>query len=355
MKRKQVFILIGGLVLSMGLLLALYAFSPLSKEIYRASFNRKFIPNPLTQKAVMDIEVNSFYIAGQTEDKIYLGNSTAPFHLLITNRVLTDSQHIMLTVKMDSIMDPNRFRLTVDPPYFFLSHGVMPRQLRGKVGDWIAEDLLGVNTAYFVESLPVGASSFVLRSYSTSNKGYELAKVTSTKPFQFNYDLLQKQVDGLFCLDGQLLYNKKLAQLVYLHYYRNEFVVADSNLNLVYRGHTIDTFSRARIKVAKIGDGNESMLAAPPMQINGISCVSEKYLLVQSNLLANNEDLESFENGSIVDVYDLASGIYSGSFYIPRYKNERLLDFELLDNQMVVISDHYLVTYELNLNDQIKL
>jgi hypothetical protein len=350
MNRKQAFILLGCLTLGLGILVALYAFSPLSREIHRASFNRKFLPNPLVQKAVMDIEFNSFYVAGQTEDTIYLGNSTAPFHLLIANRALSDSQHVILNVKIDSILSVGNFKLVVDPPYFFLAHGVMPKQLRGKVGEWKAEDLLGKNVSYFTESLPLGPSSFALRSYSKSRKGYELGKSTLTKPFQFNYDLLQKQIDGLFCLDGQLLYNKHLDQLVYLHYYRNEFIVADSNLNLRYRGHTIDTFSRARIKIAKIGDGSESMLSAPPMQINKVSCVSEKYLLVQSNLLANNENLENFMSGSVIDIYDLTNGEYSGSFYIPHYKGERLSDFELMNNQLTVIFGRYLVSYELNLN-----
>jgi hypothetical protein len=189
MKRKQVFILLVCLLTSLGFLFALYAFSPLSRKIYRANFDREFLPNPLVQKAVMDLEFNSFYIAGQTEDTIYLGNSTAPLHLLITNRALTDSQNVMLTVRLDSIMEPRRFRLTVDPPYFFLAHGVMPRQFRGKTSEWIAEDLLGSKAVYFVESVPLGPSSFVLRSYSPSQKGYELGRVTTAEPFRFNDEL----------------------------------------------------------------------------------------------------------------------------------------------------------------------
>jgi hypothetical protein len=353
MKRNQIFILLGCLVGGVGLLFGLYAFSPLTKELYRGSFDRKFIQySDIEQKAVMDIEYNSFYIAGQTDDTIYLGNSTAPFHLLITNRTLTDSQHVMLKVHLDSILDVGKFSLKVEPPYFYLSHGVMPKQLRGKVGEWEAKDILGDRVSYFDEAVPLGGRSFALRAYSNSQKSSELGKIASSKPFEFHYDLLNKQVDGIFCLDGRLLYNSNTGRLAYVHHYRNEFILADSNLNLLYRGHTIDTFSRARVKVANIGETGQSMMAAPPPQVNGMSCISEKYLLVQSRVMANNEIMQEFLSTTVVDVYDLETGQYLKSFYIQSYKSERPLSFSLIKNHLAVIFDHYLVMYDIDLETQ---
>jgi hypothetical protein len=350
MKRKQLFVLLGCLFACIIILVGLYAFSPLSKEISRNSFERNFTEGPaITQKGILDIEYNSFYIAGATQDKIYLGNSTAPFHLLTTNHVLADTQHIMLRVKLDSMMEPRRFRLSVESPYFFLSHGTMPKLLRGKIGDWEASRFLPDSADYFVEAVPMGPSSLAFRSYSMSTKEYELAKKSTNSSFRFNFDLLQKQIDGLFCVDGQLHYSKELKQLVYLHFYRNEIVLADTNLNLIYRGHTIDTFRRARIKVAEVNkDQNQSMLSSPPMLINGKSCVSGKYLFVQSNLLSINEEIEKFLGSSVIDVYDLAARKYLRSFYIDSYKSNKPTSFRVFGNQLAAIFDHYLVLYELS-------
>jgi hypothetical protein len=304
----------------------------------------------LEEKAVLDMEFNSFYFAGNTRDKIYLGNSTAPFHLMTVDTTLTNPVHTRLSIAgVDSVMDIERFKLTVEPPYFYLMHGQMPLMLRGDMGGkWEARKFLPDSGDFFVEAVPLGASSLALRSYSTFSKSYELAGKSASSPFRFKPDLLQKQIDGLFCLDGQLHYDKELKRVVYTHFYRNEFVVADSDLNLLYRGHAIDTFSHARIKVSNVGSVNESMLSAPPMQINVNSYVSGKYLFLQSNLLAKNEDIGDFIGGAIIDMYDLTDGSYHQSFYIHNYKNFRPADFIVFDDHLAVTFDRYLVLYKMS-------
>jgi hypothetical protein len=150
----------------------------------------------------------------------------------------------------------------------------------------------------------------------------------------------------MFCVEGKIHYNKSQNQMIYIYNYRNEFIVTDSNLNLTYRGHTIDSFRHAQIKIAKTKD-NESMMSRPPMQTNGRSCISEKYLFVQSNLLANNESIESFTNNTVIDIYELENGRYIKSFYIPGYENTKSEDFQVIGNQLLAIHDRHLITYDL--------
>src|SRR5688572_28984708 len=139
MKKAQVIVLVVSLFVSVGILVALYALSPLSRPAYRASFERKFIEGYVrSQEAMIDLGFNSFYIAGYTDNQLYMGNSTAPFHLLKTNLALTDSAHVMLRVKLDSVADFRRFRLMVVPPYFYLAHGVAPVILKGDTSGWQA-------------------------------------------------------------------------------------------------------------------------------------------------------------------------------------------------------------------------
>lgn len=351
MKRKQFLILGGSALMCVAILMLLYAFSPLTKKMYRGGFERKLAPaNDMIERKTFNLGFNSYYIAGITADKIYLGNWTAPLKLVIVNRALTDTSEVKLElVGLDSIMEPGSFKLAVDSPYFFVSHGVLPIILRGEIDNWRAKSIMPDSAYFFVEAVPIGGSSFVLRSFSTTNQGYELAKKTTSAPyFSFNYNLLQKQVDGLFCLDGQLGYSKELNKLVYTHFYRNEFIVADTNLNLVYRGHTIDTFSHARVNVTHIESRNQEMLISPPSQINKRSVISGKYIFIESNLLAKNEDVKNFRNGSVIDVYRLADGNYLHSFYINKYKDIPLSHFSVNNNQLVALFGRHLVVYDLN-------
>jgi len=346
MKKEQIIVLVAALVLSFGILASLYAVSPLSKEMRRASFERNFISNPGAPGPVMDLEFDSFYIAGYSDSTIYFGNSTAPFHLLKTNLTLTDSQHVMLRVDLDGVSDPKRFRLSVASPYFYLAHGVEPIILKGNFSDWTARPFIKDGGYYFSEAVSSGAETFALRSYNGVTQSYELARKTSGN-FKFHNDLLEKQLDGMFCVDGKLMFNRKLNKFVYLYFYRNQFVVADTNLVLNYRGHTIDTFSHVRIKVAEIKAG-ESMMSSPPMMVNGLSCTDGEFLYVQSGLLARNQDYLVFKASVTIDCYRLTDRIYVGSFHIPRYAKQDLTGFQVVNDRLFAIFGKYLVTHHLN-------
>lgn len=351
MKKSHVIILGLCLLFCFGVLFALYALSPISKEIYRAEFKRKFIGrHAVTQKAILDVDYNSFYIAGINNEKIYLGNSTAPAHLLVADVSLKDTAHLRLHLAdVDTVMDPRRFRLTVDSPYFYMAHGIMPLILRGITDNWTASKFMTNEGYFFNEAVPIGKGSFAFRSFHSIEKSWELAKKTADTLI-FHNELLNKQIDGVFCVDGELTFNYDLNRLIFVHFYRNEIVVADTNLSLKYRAHTIDTFSRARIKVATVNtDDNTSMLAAPPMQINSRPFTDHNLLYIHSNVLSSNEVIEHFINDSVVDVYDLSDSCrYRYSFYIPAYKGYKASSVKLKGKTLVAIHDHYLITYDIN-------
>jgi hypothetical protein len=239
----------------------------------------------------------------------------------------------------------------VDSPYFFLSNGIMPNILFGRIESWTAKPIIKNNKSYFAEAIPISANTYALRSFSEKKKGYELGILSKvdTPYFHFKYGILEKQLDGLFCVEGKLHFDKTLGKLVYLYSYRNQYIVMDSNLNIEYRGNTIDTFSRARMKVAHIASKNQNVLASPPTRTNGKSCVSDKYLFVQSHLLSKSEDKERFLKSAVIDVYDLITGSYLQSFYINNHLNYKLSDFKVWNNQVVALFDKYMVIYDVDL------
>lgn len=350
MKRKTLLTLLGCMFAMSGILVALYASSSLSKEIYRGPFERNFKPGFIEQKAVLDLKYNSYYFAGATDNNIYLSNTTSPLHMITAPLDLADTQHVELNlVGIDSIKSPLAFRTVVDSPYVYMFHGTMPFILRGEVNSWNVDNFMGdQEQPYFAEAVPVGKSSFALRYYNTVTKQFDLGKRIIDSPyFDTSFNLLKKQLDGLFCVDGKLHFDKVSSKTIYLYSYRNQFVVADTSLNLSYVGHTIDTFSHVRIKVAQIGS-NDNMLSAPPVQTNLLSTVSGNHLYVQSNILAKNEDKEKFMNNEVIDVYELTTGQYQYSFYVPRYGGKRMLHFRVIGSQLLAINDRYLIQYDKN-------
>lgn len=78
--------------------------------------------------------------------------------------------------------------------------------------------------------------------------------------------LLQKQFDGIFDTDGSFHFNSQLNKIVYVYLYRNQYIVSSPDLTLDYRGNTIDTVSRAQIKLAKLkNNSNMQTFSKPPL------------------------------------------------------------------------------------------
>lgn len=332
----------------LGILAGLYAHSPLANQkIYRGSFDRKFVPgNTVSVDRVLNLGVNSYYISGLLKDTIYLSNYTVPQHLLRVDMALKDTQHIRIKITgMDSVVRPRQFRTQVDPPYFYMLHGIAPAILRGKVNHWEARRFMA-DSAYYTDVVPIDTTSFVLRYYSKSQESYELAlEMGETPYFQPNYDILEKQGEGYFSVDGMLHFNKELQQVVYLYRYRNEFIVMDKKLELLHRYHTLDTISVARIASKEIKSDNSITLTSQPAATQRLSAVDGNYLYINSGLLARNEEEEQFKKNMVIDVYDLTNGKYEHSFYLPRYKGEGISRFRVLGNRIFAIHDQHLVAY----------
>ncbi len=87
-----------------------------------------------------------------------------------------------------------------------------------------------------------------------------------------------------------LTYDKSLRRVIYLYYYRNQFITFDTNLKLISTGRTIDTNSVAKISIAEIASTKTTTLAAPPLLVNKNCCADNGKLYIQSGLISNNEN-----------------------------------------------------------------
>lgn len=348
MKKASFLIVFSIFFFSLIIVVILFLYASEKPNHQHASFLRKFILDPIQISEVLDVQYNSYYVAGVTKNHIYFGNISGARHLLVSNSSLTDTQHVEMSIEGIDKLEFRRIRVKVDSPYFYISDGTTPAIFRGSLGSWRADRFM-YDSAHFMQSIPINSKSYVIRTTSRTTNSTALGKVTNTPPYvKLAHDLLEKQVDGKFCVDGMMHFNKDMNWLVYVYYYRNQFICADSSLNLLYRGNTIDTVSKAKIKLAEIKSENSITVAAPPMMVNKKSCVSGNNLFVNSNLLAKNEDKKKFESSSVIDVYNLKDGKYQYSFYLPKYNKRKLREFQVLGDTLIALYDHYVLKYQLN-------
>ena len=312
---------------------------------HRNNFVRR-LPEQFSKEHEMNLGFNSYYFAGAVNGKVYLGNVTAPLLLTETDTLLKSKKEKV--IRLSNINFPFRsLNIQVYSRYFFASDGTVPVIFKGKTGQWTAKQIPGINYGF---SNPVFTDSISL-AFRTHKKNLE--SVLAISPFNSNRvkrnpALLQKQIDGRFDTDGILNYDPFTDRLVYIYYYRNQYTVTDSKLNLVHRGNTIDTTTKAQIKVAFIKNRNEKKFSAPPLTVNKNAYAYKGLLFVNSALMGKFESEKMWKQASIVDVYDYVNRSYVVSFYVYNIEGDRLTDFAIQDNKFYGIVGSHLVSYKLS-------
>lgn len=312
-----------------------------ARAVRAYDFNRNVRVHTLPVDTVINLVASDFNFAGADGNELWLSRSYFPPRLLHMDSTGIDS------VSLKGITDSVQVaEVHIDPPYFYVVDAGRYQVYRGNLNTLTIEEKLVRNT-FFSEAIPVSAASVILRSIGEKDRIYILEKKSRTTSLNTAAnDLLEKQVDGLFCTDGKLHYASGMQQLVYVYFYRNEFIVADTSLNLAYRAHTIDPIERAQIEVAEIKSERASRFSKPPLMVNEHSAVYQHYLFIHSPLASQTEDPDEFRRVSVVDVYDLADrGKYRFSFYVPEYANKKVNRFIVTRSRFVAIHGQYLIEY----------
>lgn len=345
--KRTITLIIACFVFSVATIIVLFALSDQMKDRPN-SFLREFPPHPVIDGDTFKLKSHSSYIAGGTRHTVYLGNYAAPLRLLIINSATLDTQYVRLNVRGISTQKFWSATVQIDSPDYYLSDGAVPIIYKGSVKDWKAEKYLS-DSIYFQNIVPIHPGAFAIKSLSGSTRENVLGKITAWAPYQhFTEHILQKQLDGVFCTNGMMHFNKALNRLIYLYYYRNQFMVVDTSMNLVYRGNTIDTTSRVKIKVATIESGQSKTLSSPPYFVNRLSATSGDWLFVNSNLLAKNEYINAFEKGDVIDLYNLRTGKYAFSFYLYHlHGKNKMSELRVFEDTMVVRWDNVIRIYQL--------
>ncbi|SDX74784.1 MauE/DoxX family redox-associated membrane protein [Flavobacterium degerlachei] len=343
------------LLFSVGAVVVLFVSS---EEImhHENPFIRRYPHHPIALTHTADLKFNSYYFAGYANDRVYLGNYTDPLHVLSMDTTLQHRQ--ILKIAFDRTDIPFRMaKVLVRAPYFYLMDGTVPTIFRGDITDWkVRKELKGCPNFTLAE--PIDSITIAFRSNSSKNGAHVLGFFSSGRPSKIHCapQLLQKQIDGIFDTDGMLQYSKELNRIVYVYFYRNQFIVADKNATLDYRGNTIDTVAHAKIKIAYLKGKTERKMAAPPLTVNAHTAICNNLLFVHSKVPGRYENNTLWKQASIIDVYDLKKNAYVMSFPVYKIDNKELQSLFVTSTHLYALIGTQLVIYELNaiLQNEIK-
>lgn len=308
-------------------------------------FIRRFTPNVASRTLTKNLNNYGFYFAGQYNGKIYLGNTISPLTIIEFDSTLQHKKQYSIQLTPDTL--PFRaVRTKIVGAYFFLYDGSIPIIYRGLVSDWKAT-IWVTKKPYFTTLQPIDSTLCVFRGQQLGTYENILGTIALDDSLKIRKQkhLLQKQIDGIFDTDGTLTYSAGLKKIVYTYFYRNQFIVADTVLQLVHRVTTIDTTTKAKLKVVRVKKSGDSKLAAPPYTVNLRSAAFDELLFNQSGLRGRYESKKNWNYAYIIDVYDITNKIYLFSFYIYHENKRKMSDLLITEKALYAIVGHQIVKY----------
>lgn len=312
-------------------------------------FIRRFIQGSARKIAEVDLKSNSQYFAGADGNTIYMGDNMAPLHITAYDTLLKVKHHYKIQLERENF--PFRtVQVRIAPPYFYLMDGTVPVIYKGNISNWKAKLLMHDNNYYFSKAEIIDSNKIVFRAQELKSLNNTLGTFTFSDSLKVDYapTLLQKQIDGFFDTDGMMHFDIQQQKFIYIYYYRNQFITADKNLNLIYRGNTIDTTTKAKLKVAVIKETGQRKLASLPSTVNQLTAFSDNLLFVNSKLIGRYEPKEMWKEASIVDVYNIEKNTYLSSIYIYDVNKSKVHSIIISGNNLFAIVGHHLHKYRLS-------
>ena len=315
------------------------------------SFIRRYPHHPVNQEKTFDLGHNSYYIAGVTNDSIYLGNVTAPLLLFSMDKNLNGYKRSKIKISNPNEYSFRSIGIHIVKDKLFVYDGHVPVILMGDLSTRKVSPLVRGH-AYFTNLEVVDTTTFALRINTAGTGETELAllKVGDSIDLVIHPELLTKQIDGVFDSDGFLMYDRASKSIVYVYRYRNEYIVTNRSLTLGNRGNLIDTISKADIEIARVKATNQTKLGPKSTVVTKNAESYGPFLFAQSDRLGKYESEKMLDQASIIDVYRILDQTYAFSFYLYNYKDAKLRQFKVDNDQVFALMGKYLVSLKMNPN-----
>src|SRR5690606_27726003 len=241
-------------------------------------FVRRFLPHPITDVKGLELPYNSYYISGFSEDKIYLGNYTAPLHGLVLNNVPQIIDTIILSIAK---FEKQKFSAI---KWNFLNDTILLNDytlgvfyIKGDEKDEMTRIVRNDTLKYSI-SVPLATNSYALRTFTDKTK--EKLSLALYDPFKNRFinkksTLFESnQAQDLFSNDGMLLYNKDLQKIIYVFYYKNKSFVFNNDLEERQILETIDTISIPNFKLQYVEKQRLIKPSQIPVKVNKMAATA---------------------------------------------------------------------------------
>lgn len=267
---------------------------------------------------------------------------TAPLHVMSCDYMLKGFESY--EIKLDTAgMSFSTAQVRIQDGKFYLFNGTVPYVYEGSTRDW--STVKGKADLKRFTLAEIMGKEMAMRTFSESGEHtLGMQHLSDGMAPRYKGSMLQKQADGIFDTDGILLSGDR--KFVYLYYYRNEFLVSDASLKIALQGNTIDTISRAQVKVAETSQGLRQMGQAP-LLVNRRAALEGDYLFVNSQLPGREDFGKLWKQASIIDVYDIRDGSYRFSFPLYDIDGRKLDSFRIIRNHIFLINEKWIVRYDL--------
>ena len=341
--RKRLLTMLVLMLVAIGTLYTLNATSNAPNRV-KNGFKRHFLP--IESGVIYQLEFPTAVreLAGQSGDSLFLMTGE-PGKVYVTDMALKKPTIIKLAdPKIKNIVP--RFYTTVKGDEVYILGGnaksyaigdlktaktrKIDLQFDGPFGNPVLID------NYFVASI-VNPKTLDSRYAMIDQSGTILKKETN---------ISKGKGDAGMVYSSLLKYDEETQLFVNLHYYDNGYEVFSKDLNLIRRGHTIDTTYNNPTQIFK--KNGAVGYKHPPVAVSGYASTYKGKLYVRSKLLADNEDKSKFYANTAIDKYDIRTGKYEGSFYLPNINDEQVSQFYFLDdNKILALSDKQVAIYHL--------
>lgn len=148
---------------------------------------------------------------------------------------------------------------------------------------------------------------------------------------------------GIIPIDGELHFDPSTNLISYHYFYKNGFILLDTNLKLLSTIKTIDTILHSKVSVKELN--GSFTLGAPPKIVSGHASADAGKLYIHGYLKADNETVKNFRNHTVIDVYDTIKGTYVNSFYIPAFDGKKMNGFNVSKGRLICLYEAYVVIY----------
>ena len=319
--RKSIYILLSLLAAAFLIIVVLVWTAPTPNKEPNG-FNRHYLQSsPLTTIATIPAG-NILDIAGADDSLFYFSVLRQP-SMIITTSLLpgapADTFSIPLRAAFRDSITESFFTQVSNNNYFVFGYNI-PAICKTSRSDSSTHAFTRLSPGGFSQGyLLRDEKHFVLRKLYLQEKDQLFVRTSFENDSIFKENgLSELRRDGGMSTDGTLTYDRSTGLFTYIHFYSNRFFTFDSSFQRISTSHTIDTFAVSRFAVASSKDEGREVYtnAGPDQMINGFSCADKGILYVQGKLKADNEEYNMFAEHCVIDLYQISSGKYLGSYYL---------------------------------------